>query len=71
MVTIRGITREDLDKIENLGFVQEARRNFLNEFEVDLSEEIKITYHYGTLTLSDNYDEFKIGQLDFAEVEIS
>ena len=71
MVTIRGVSRETLDKIENLGFIQEARRNFLNEFEIDLLEEVKISYHFGTLTLSDNQDEFKLDQLDFVEVEIS
>ena len=71
MVTIYGVSKDYIDKLIEIGFIDTARRDQGGDYDAELSEEIKVQFHFGTLTLSDVKDTIELDQLEFVKVSIS
>ena len=70
MVTIYGLEKNCTDEVCEHGFASDVHKNELGDFDVVLSEEIKVSFHFGTLKLEDIRDRIQLDQLDFVKVVI-
>lgn len=70
MVKIYGLTQSQIDKLAEVGFIDEVKPSEGDLYDVTISEEIKLVYHFGELALHDNVDRVELDQLDFVKVEI-
>lgn len=70
MVTIYGLSINHVDELAEVGFIDEVHINEGGQYDVDLSEEIKVSYHFGTLKLSDIKNFIELDQLDFVKIVI-
>ena len=70
MVTIYGLSKSQIDKIYEVGFLDELYSRDDELFDVAISEEVRVIYHFGDLSLNDGFNTITFDQLDFVKVVI-